>query len=1111
MESFSQIYTRKIADSIIRGLEQNHSNILFVKHYNTLNVPIDDIEHVVEKSNSNIELMYHEFSASHIQEAYEPFLGWIKQLYYKYYKDVPVDDFLEEAGVYYLDRSTLKSYILTGNCEREEEIMVIEVEYERRQMAESLASLFAYISKQHTLLLVLNRLHLAENSTLHFLCEFIQKKYEKISLLANYNEAYATPSYTVEKWTALVYKIEELNYMLDWNMQDPQADVNIVETFEPRPEELENYLDTINNMILTLAIKQALYYLRVIYNKIIIDKYNISAKNQARFYVLYATAALYDRNINTALMMCDKLKNVNNKHPNIRSAYRYHYLLTMCEVYGGQPSLAKKNAEKCRKIALRSRSEAFVFSSELLGFFCKLDGFDSFYRWDRNIDDGQMNDFYEKAMKFKAYNHLAYVLFFGVGNVRENFIGDPQKCENQESFKRGMELAKMLKNDLLIIDAWRKNVFLAQGYGCYSYVDYYYKKCLEIIEKKDDRAEEAGIYNGLGFNRIVSEQFTIANDYFNKALELFHKQKNAYYVAETLYNMATNAILAGSFETAYNYLMYSLKLLGSVKMHRMKICNMSKVYGMIVYCSYKMGIDYNAHFYLNKMERVLSHILRPDGEPDFFLWDDDMFFYYFGSGLLEKSDNIEKAQEYFDKAKFHMFRSEGLLFFVYAMFADEQADLYIRQGKKKEAEETLENCIEFCNKNGYKHKEEMLFAKLHNRSLIQKHISLPLTSVDKYHLDELVQISEMEMMLADRTKGIDFLVSWQELLNRENMTHDDIIEDSMVMLQNNYSIDTIIYVEMNDGVPVLRYNGGDIALTEEQLSMLADYFSNHKKDFACSRFDREFYEYPTITSLYGINNILSIACMPIYSGDKLQSFLMACTELHDNMTGNIVFLDRSDLTIFKFALRQMMDTLYRINTRNEIRLINKKLQQSAVTDLLTGLLNRQGFTKKLEDYSEMVRRGEKPDVPFTVLYVDLDNFKYCNDTYGHDVGDAVLIAFSRLFEEVAGDKGYISRYGGDEYVIVMPDHGLDDGIAVAKAIYAGIDSHNSFIDVIKKTVKGEVTVPENHRLSCSIGIASGKSYNEKEMNIALKHADTRLYDVKKSDKSNYSVWRDDAE
>ena len=648
-----------------------------------------------------------------MHEAYEPFLSWVKQLYFKFYFNMPVDDFLESADVYYQSRSAISSYIMTGECERAEDVIVVEEKYEKKQFASSLVKILEYVSKKHTLLLVLNRLHLAENSTLNFLIEFIRKHYDSISSLANYNEAYTVPPYMSETWKTLVRSIEEMNYMLDWNMQDAQTAANINESFEPSTADFQNYLLLINNMIQTLAIKQAMHYLKTVYEKIMTDKVNISMRSRARFYILYATAALYDMNITTALMMCEKLKSVNNKHPNIIYTFKYHYLLTLCEVYAGQPNLAKKNSDKCMKIARKSESDRYIFSARLLKYICKLDGWNNSYRWDRTIESSELDDFIEKAFEYKMYNHLAHILFFGCCNAKENFVDDAKNCEEQESFKKAMAIAKMLKNDRLIISAWMKNVFLAQGYGCFAYVDYYYKKCLEIIEGQDNIFEEASIYNGLGFNRIVSEQFVRANNYFNDALELFSRQKNTYYVAETLYNMSINAILADKYETAYNYLLYCLKLLKSIKLQRMRVCNMSKLYGMIVYCSYKMGIEYNAHFYLSKMYYVLYHVIHSDAENRFFLWDDDMFFYYFCNGLLEKADDPEKAQMYFDKAKYHMLRTEGLWFFVYTMFAMEQADLYEQCGKPDMATQILEECMEFCSKNGYKHKEELLFAKLH--------------------------------------------------------------------------------------------------------------------------------------------------------------------------------------------------------------------------------------------------------------------------------------------------------------------------------------------------------------------------------------------------------------
>lgn len=1109
MESYSRLYTKKIVDSLIHGLEMKHSSVLFVKHYNTLNVPIDNIQEAVEGSKKKIELFYHEFSSAKMQEAYEPFLGWIKQIYYRFYYNVPVQEFLEAADVYYLARSVLESYILTGKCKRTEDMIAVEVEYELTQFANSLAKLFAYVSKEHTLFLVLNRLHLAENSTLNFLAEFISKTTNNISLLANYNEAYVVPVYTQARWTSLVHKIEDLNYMLEWNVQDVQTDTNIEDVFEPVVTDFPEYLVMINNMVKTVAIKQAMYYLKILYNKISTEKVNISAKNKAKFYILYATASLYDRNVTNALIMCEKLKNINEKHPDPKYSFNYHYLLALCESFESQRSLAQKNWEKCTRIAEELDSDKYRFMSKLLFYINSLDNWNSMFRWDRTFEGEELDEFAEKAKEYHAYNHLAHIFFFGCGNEKENYINENLGCEDTKYFKEAMKIAQRLKNERVMISAWKKSVFMAQGYGCFGNVDYYYKKCLEIVEKQNNPVEEANIYNGLGFNRIVSEQFVLANDYFNKALDIFYAQKQYYFVAETLYNMATNAILADNYETAYNHLIYTVKLLRAVKMNRMNICNMSKVYGMIAYCSYKMGIEYNAHFYLNKMERVLHHVVNPDGEPNYFLWDDDMFFYYFNCGLLEKADNIEKAQYYFDKAHFHMLRTEGLQFFVYTMFALEQADLYEKQDEPEKAQEIIETCMEFCNSRGYKHKEEILFAKLHKQSLITKHVSLPLNNIDKYQIEELIQLAEMEMMLADRTKGIDFLVAWQELINKENYTIDDIIENSMATMQNNYNLDVIVYVEIVDKKPVMRYMCGDYEISDDQLRSITEYLTRHKKEFATSRYDREFYEMQTIVSVFGVNKLLSFGCVPLSVDDELTGYMIAAIELHDNMTSNINFLDRNDITIFKFALRQLTDNLYRLKARDEISQMNKALQRSAVTDLLTGLMNRQGFAKKVSDYEALVKSGKRDNICATVLYMDLDNFKHCNDNYGHAVGDVILKCFSRLFERVAGDECYVVRYGGDEFLMIMPGHTLEQGIESAKEIYHQLELDNNFVEDIQEAVHDEIEIPPERRVSCSIGIASVDVYDGESVDLALKHADSKLYAVKKSEKSNYSVWRDE--
>ena len=322
-------------------------------------------------------------------------------------------------------------------------------------------------------------------------------------------------------------------------------------------------------------------------------------------------------------------------------------------------------------------------------------------------------------------------------------------------------------------------------------------------------------------------------------------------------------------------------------------------------------------------------------------------------------------------------------------------------------------------------------------------------------------------------------------------------------------VETHYLAYKRDKKPVLRYMCGDYEISDDQLTNITEYLTRHKKEFVTSRYDREFYNMQSIVSVLGVNKIVSFGCVPISVDEELTGYIIAAIDLHDNMTNNIVFLDRNDITIFKFALSQLTDNLYRLKARDEISQMNKKLQRSAVTDLLTGLMNRQGFAKKVGDYEELVRSGKKENICATVLYIDLDNFKLCNDTFGHAVGDVILKCFSRLIERVADSESYVVRYGGDEFLLIMPGHELDDGIVVAKEIYNQLKIENNFIDDIEEAVHGTVDISPDRRVSCSIGIASVDKYDRESVDLALKHADSKLYAVKKSEKSNYSVWRDE--
>ena len=140
-------------------------------------------------------------------------------------------------------------------------------------------------------------------------------------------------------------------------------------------------------------------------------------------------------------------------------------------------------------------------------------------------------------------------------------------------------------------------------------------------------------------------------------------------------------------------------------------------------------------------------------------------------------------------------------------------------------------------------------------------------------------------------------------------------------------------------------------------------------------------------------------------------------------------------------------------------------------------------------------------IPISMLYTDLDNFKKYNDTYGHDVGDLVLKEMANIFEKAVGNKGFNTRYGGDEFIIILHTNDRIQIENVIQKIYDMIEESNGFENIVSKKIGKDVVIKPEERLSCSIGVSCIEMLNtEKEVEKLIQQADDILYNVKKSGK-----------
>lgn len=124
--------------------------------------------------------------------------------------------------------------------------------------------------------------------------------------------------------------------------------------------------------------------------------------------------------------------------------------------------------------------------------------------------------------------------------------------------------------------------------------------------------------------------------------------------------------------------------------------------------------------------------------------------------------------------------------------------------------------------------------------------------------------------------------------------------------------------------------------------------------------------------------------------------------------------------------------------RDELQQLNQRLLSISRTDGLTGLVNRRHLEERLqEQYEHAKRLGEA----FTVVMVDLDKFKSVNDTYGHQAGDAVLKQLANLLTEQAREIDHVGRYGGEEFMLILPGTVLDAGVTFAERVRHALEAH----------------------------------------------------------------------
>lgn len=971
-------------------------------------------------------------------------------------KDLDIDaDLIEKYG-YSLHKPLLESYFKSGICsDRLDVVRISEIHFERHKIKEFINNVFD--EKFTGNYFILNAQYLPDESV-----ETIKTIYDrnfkgKIIFCFNSDE--------VEKASSCVLRFYQSieNHKNFYNITDFDESISIDKSvISPPVLDFDTIYNSVKNCRLLMSIGQGAalcawldealpyidfnkYELRKLYFEIALLLYYNKQFNEAQYYLMQIIEFQIEDETMIASYMV--LCRVLHEKNSDNSALKYALLIK-------------------QKLTNNTNSPYYALANMME------------YTITQKADFSIAIDKFYNALEFLNFNGLMNNYVHTCFDVPWAIMNDNQmRAELLPFIENAIEISEQIGNEasLSIGYNWKGIILLHEGRA--EEAHYWYERCNELRTKINDIPGMIKIRNGLSYEYLTKTQYRKAYDLLNEMSDKLLEINDHTEAVITLNNIANTLFFSRHFLEAYSFYQKILRLLVLLQFDKKSVTSFLPEYNdILIHKTYIDLYDGNINRAKINFYNILHNrrTITKINEPLKLLFQS--IFLLFDNKLEESMEYIAQAEELFENYSVAQKFQHVFILYEYCNFLKENHyEQYIS--------DYIQRAFEIAKQFNLSHfiKDENTPLSLEEYIEHTEFYAHPKIDIDQ--LEETIKKERIVGQMHKRLRDSQFLNKIMAIsTNFEN--NDTAFSESVIHAISDYTIAESIFIASKP---------------EDKWEIIAKFSKNENFEFTQNDWNRLSTKYSDAKYQ---GKIFFDAESGYYFGNNTNYRYPGAILIVPDQS---ILLSAEDLNILNIAISN-------VQSQYVIRKQRDRLQFISATDQLSMLNNRRSLMEKMAIESEMIHRYAK-DRPkhfqTTISFIDLDNFKYINDTFGHNAGDLIIKCFAQSLSKIYRKVDFVSRFGGDEFVILLPNTNCLEAKRAAERLYEELCAQNHYIPQLSELLKTEIDIPENKRLCFSMGICSNYDIEDPtDIELTMKNADHALYYSKKHGKNQIIIWSD---